>query len=396
MEGLLVSALPDKPPLLLVKEFLTMATTYNRQSMGNLKTLLAPISESNPVGENLYYDPLYDQIKEARREDDPTLSQGVWQIELKKADWPLVENLCCQALISKTKDLQIAAWLAEAWIAMDQLEGIIKGINLLQSLSESYWDQIYPTMDDDDNERRLHMCEWLDTAFKKRLVMMPVLENPLNSSYVTLADWMQANRLDNISKRSPDRQKILKKAELNNELTSEKIHQILNACPTNLLETLNQNTTNAFNTYEAFKKSLDTLLVDNSRPGMNECSEALKELQRFIKVGLEMTNTEEKPPLEQEEELLPPPSLPTSDVESTKETVIAFTSSLPNRAAAYKMINDIGTFLQTIEPHSPAPTLLKRIATWENKSISDIFKDFGDTPEDWTAFAKFLGFGDKK
>lgn len=371
-----------------------MAATYNRQSMGNLKTLLAPISESNPVGDNLYYDPLYDQIKEARREDDPTLSQGVWQIELKKADWPSVENLCCQALISKTKDLQIAAWLVEAWISMDQLDGVNKGISLIQALSESYWDHLYPTMNDDDIERRLHMYEWLDTAFKNRLVVIPVLQNPLNSAHITLADWMQANRLDTVSKRSPERQKILKQAELKNELTMEKIQQILSACPKELLENLNLGTAKAFNAYENFKKSLDTLLKDNSRPAMNDLSDSLKELQRFIKAGIDLSNSEEKQP--SEEEAFPAAHLPTSAVETgSSERTTSLASPPPTRAAAYKMIGDIGNFLQSIEPHSPAPTLLKRIATWENKNISDIFKDFGDTPNDWTVFAKFLGFGDK-
>ena len=384
----------DKPPLPLAKGILSMAATYNRQSMGNLKTLLAPISESNPVGDNLYYDPLYDQIKEARREDDPTLSQGVWQIELKKADWPSVENLCCQALISKTKDLQIAAWLVEAWISMDQLDGVNKGISLIQALSESYWDHLYPTMNDDDIERRLHMYEWLDTAFKNRLVVIPVLQNPLNSAHITLADWMQANRLDTVSKRSPERQKILKQAELKNELTMEKIQQILSACPKELLENLNLGTAKAFNAYENFKKSLDTLLKDNSRPAMNDLSDSLKELQRFIKAGIDLSNSEEKQP--SEEEAFPAAHLPTSAVETgSSERTTSLASPPPTRAAAYKMIGDIGNFLQSIEPHSPAPTLLKRIATWENKNISDIFKDFGDTPNDWTVFAKFLGFGDK-
>ena len=80
-----------------------MTTTFDRQSMGNLKTLLGPISAAHPVGDNLYYDPVYDQIKEARREDDPTLSQGVWEFDLKKADWAVVENLCSRALITQTK-----------------------------------------------------------------------------------------------------------------------------------------------------------------------------------------------------------------------------------------------------------------------------------------------------
>ena len=71
--------------------------------------LLTPLSEGDGVGKYLRYDPLYDQIKDARREDDVTLSQGIWQTEIKRADWPLVETLCLDALTTKTKDLDFRA-----------------------------------------------------------------------------------------------------------------------------------------------------------------------------------------------------------------------------------------------------------------------------------------------
>ena len=116
---------------------------------------------------------------------------------------------------------------------MDQLEGIIKGITLIQELAKAFWDDIYPQIHEDDNERRTHLFEWLDTTLTNRLVMLPILKNPLNASHVSLADWMQATRLETVSKRSPDRQKMLQQAEQQHELTLEKIHQILNTCPKN-------------------------------------------------------------------------------------------------------------------------------------------------------------------
>jgi type VI secretion system protein ImpA len=81
-----------------------------------LDALLAPISDEQPAGEWLRYDDLHDRIKEARREDDPDLPLGVWQTELKRADWPTVQTLCAGALAGYSKDLQLAAWLLEARI----------------------------------------------------------------------------------------------------------------------------------------------------------------------------------------------------------------------------------------------------------------------------------------
>src|SRR5258706_423802 len=48
--------------------------------------LLNPIPGENPSGANLRYAPVYDKIKEARREDDDA-PQGEWKHERKGYDW---------------------------------------------------------------------------------------------------------------------------------------------------------------------------------------------------------------------------------------------------------------------------------------------------------------------
>ena len=40
--------------------------------------LLEPIAGANPAGADLYYDKIFDQIKEARREEEDDLPAGDW------------------------------------------------------------------------------------------------------------------------------------------------------------------------------------------------------------------------------------------------------------------------------------------------------------------------------
>ena len=47
--------------------------------------LLQPIAGDSPGGVSLRYDPIYEKIKEARREDDDA-PQGEWQRARKVAD----------------------------------------------------------------------------------------------------------------------------------------------------------------------------------------------------------------------------------------------------------------------------------------------------------------------
>ena len=52
----------------------------------DLQKLVVPISDEKPSGESVRYTGTYDQIRQARREDDPGMKQGIWKTELKRAD----------------------------------------------------------------------------------------------------------------------------------------------------------------------------------------------------------------------------------------------------------------------------------------------------------------------
>src|SRR5258708_13004897 len=108
--------------------------------------LRSPIPGDNPSGKSLRYDPIYDKVREARREED-VLPQGDWSREIKKADWLLVTKLTTDALANKTKDLQLAAWLTEAHLHREHIAGLREGLDLLRGLMENFWDTLYPEIE---------------------------------------------------------------------------------------------------------------------------------------------------------------------------------------------------------------------------------------------------------
>src|SRR5687768_7644148 len=112
----------------------------------DLATLLAPVAPERPAGESLRYEGTHDRIRDARREDDPRLSQGIYQAEPKRADWAEVESLCLAAL-ARSKDLQIAAWLLEAWLHRYGFAGAREGLRLLCELCENFWDDLHPALE---------------------------------------------------------------------------------------------------------------------------------------------------------------------------------------------------------------------------------------------------------
>ena len=120
----------------------------------DIDAILAPIPGDNPAGEDLRYSPIYDEIKEARRADDP-LDRGDWQREIKTSDWDKVIAVSVEALTGKTKDLQIGAWFVEALTMSEGFEGFVAGIKILSGFLRDSWDNLYPGIDDGDLDYRV-------------------------------------------------------------------------------------------------------------------------------------------------------------------------------------------------------------------------------------------------
>jgi type VI secretion system protein ImpA len=135
--------------------------------------LLNPIEGENPSGANMRYAPVFDKIKEARRQDDDA-PQGDWQRERKTADYKTVFKLAGETLATKTKDLQLAAWLTEALVHTEGFSGLRQGLNLIHGLIENFWDTLYPEIEDDDLELRAAPIEWVGTKLDEQLRKTPI------------------------------------------------------------------------------------------------------------------------------------------------------------------------------------------------------------------------------
>lgn len=122
--------------------------------------ILNPIPGDNPSGESLEYAPVYDQIKEARRESDADwLDDRV----RKTADWKVVVQLAGDTIATRSKDLQVAAWLTEGLLKTEGFAGLRAGLELCKTLVANFWDTLYPPIEDGDLEFRAAPLEWIGT-----------------------------------------------------------------------------------------------------------------------------------------------------------------------------------------------------------------------------------------
>src|SRR5206468_995807 len=122
------------------------------------------------------------KIKEARREDED-IPQGEWQIARKTADWPLVIKLTKEALATRSKDLQLAVWLAEAMLRREGFAGFRSALDTIGGLLEQQWEYLYPEIDDGDMEMRAAPLDWLGMKLDLAARRVP-LDRPGH-------DWLQ-------------------------------------------------------------------------------------------------------------------------------------------------------------------------------------------------------------
>ncbi|HZS53484.1 MAG TPA: type VI secretion system protein TssA [Bryobacteraceae bacterium] len=143
--------------------------------MPEIERFLEPIPGDNPAGTYLRYDPIYAKIEEARRKEDPaTIAKLNLGRDAKVADYKLVVQTAEDVLVKRTKDVQISAWLTEAWTYRERVPGLTAGLQLTKALLEKFWDNIYPEIDEGDLGDRRMPLDWIgsstDSSFALRSV----------------------------------------------------------------------------------------------------------------------------------------------------------------------------------------------------------------------------------
>ena len=169
--------------------------------------LLNPIAGGNPAGADLRYDPVYEKIKEARREDDDA-PQGEWQHARKVADWPLVIKLAGDALATRSKDLQLAAWLGEAMLRREGFGAFHATLDVTRGLLDKFWEHLYPEIEDGDLEMRAAPLDWIGLKLD-----IPVKLAPLNRAGHSYLQYAEARSIGTEQEADGDTARRAKREE---------------------------------------------------------------------------------------------------------------------------------------------------------------------------------------
>lgn len=353
----------------------------------DLKQLIAPIAGDNPAGVSLRYENTYQNIAEARREDDATLPQGNWERPLKRADWIQVDQLCTDALANRSKDIQIAAWLAEAWLHLHGLDGLARGLGLIESLCISYWDAIYPQIEDGDIEYRVAPFVWINDNLPLALRRaVPIVEDvsQISEAKLSLADWSKAVRMENVARKDANAAKLA-------ELAKTPTRAIFKTSAALTSPAFYGELYEGIDHCDAAAIALEQLMLEKLKddsPGLAHLRVALEEMRNAVhefnggrtahapqKTEARVSGQETTALRSTAEATVKGNEMAEIDTKPSEFAGAPGSGRITSREEAFRRMDEAADYLMRTEPHSPCPYLVKRAVAWGNMPLTELLQE---------------------
>ena len=334
----------------------------------DISALLAPINEQSPCGEDYSFSNEFHAIKKAKTQDDVLLDQGDWVTEPKQADWSFVSTTSTDLLQSKSKDIRLLTWISEAWAHLYGFEGIAKSLELSHQLLDQYWLMLHPEVQDDDLDQRIGLLQGLINQLPALIKKVPLIKQ---APFYHLLDYDNFLYHENIRrKQSDDYESSSNQTELeqfeNALLNTDKAFQQQNY----------QYFSDILQHWATLKKVLDDLLgldspsfaaIDSS---LDSIHNSLKKIYKtdFFAQSTPSTTAEIEHSTTSIMQQIPNQATAAHNQLSFQPHV---QSHVENREQAMRVLQEISSYFQKNEPHSPVSYMLQKTIKWSQMPLHE-------------------------
>ena len=344
----------------------------------DIAPLLAPVNADTPGGIDLSFSPEIDAIQEMRREDDPTLDQGEWVATLKTADWAGVARTCEAILSTRSKDLRVAGWLADAWARLRGFEGLADGLDLTAGLVEAHWDQLHPLPEDGDQEQRIGNLRWLAARIDQLVPSIPLVLHAGRKSSLADIAGARAKRLAGNTPQNTPPQSDPNAPPAEPVLTLETVWRDVTSAGREAARTRRAHVTRARVALAQLQAGVDARLGDDAPSFVaprNALDKALDELARLERE----CNFNETPAAQA---ATPGDSVVTTPTSEPGTPVVPrVPGRIETRAQALEQLRLVAAFFRSTEPHSPVAYLADKAVRWSEMPLHEwlraVVKDGG-------------------
>ena len=362
------------------------ADRYFRATVGHgWDALLAPVSVEAPVGVPAAQDESYRRIRHEREEEDATLPLGPWERELKRANWVAASELTAAALAGRSKDLQLAAWLFEALIARSGFQAVAPSLRLIDALLQQYGGHLHPQ----DSEHRLNLLLWIGQKLLPplRRVMITATGSGIDFSW---NDWEQAQRNEQL-RASLGKQR---EGELEGATLAE-VGAALACTPDARILFLRDCLRDGLTALQALEHTLDATLGDEA-PGLSSMRNLLERIDVVLAADARRRGVA-MPDATAAHAAGPAHDGGSHDDASHDHGSEADDDAVMgsiDRRQVYAALADIAHALETIEPHSPVPYLIRRAVAWGSLNTAQLYSEVFVRCGGQINIFELLGLGD--
>lgn len=329
----------------------------------DLDSLLAPIQGENPAGQDIRYT-LHDAIKEARRSDDG-LEQGAWKTNQKSSDWNAVISLSTEALVAKSKDIQVGIWLMEALGKKHGWHGLRDGFRLIRELLQRFWPSLYPPIEEGDLEFRAAPFEALNQSLPFTIRSLPVTTGPDSYSWFS---YDESRTTENLGRKDPA-QKAARVEQ--GKLTGEQFDKVVGELKRAFYEGLARAVGQVWDEFQQLEREVDEKF-GRAAPSLLDAKKALEDCRTLVGgILVEKRKLEPDP-------IADAGSNGTSDDTATGPNASEsrpLTIEPRSRADALKRLEAVAAFFRRTEPHSPVAYLVQRAVRWGEMPLEEWLKD---------------------
>ena len=345
------------------------------ESILDIPALIAPISEDTPTGLDLREEASaqYYAIKDARnsartnernRLFDETATQGV------DAEWRTVMEIAPRILMEESKDLEIATWLLEAAIRYHGFKGLSEGFELIASLIDQYWDNLYPIPDEDGIETKVAPLTGLNGEGGEGTLLAPLRSVPFTddtgAGEYSFWQYQQARDISRIND-DDERQQRIAASGISLDNIDRAVSETSSEFYTEILADLSS-TLSHFKTVNDLLDDhcgMDAPPASNIRQTLEEIEGAIKHLAGY-KIDLPIDDLPTGPDGE---------SIEGTPTGNTAQGTTTASGPVQSREQAFKQLEQISHFFKNTEPHSPLSYLLQKSVRWGKMSLPDLMKE---------------------
>jgi type VI secretion system protein ImpA len=339
--------------------------------------LMAPFPGDNPAGINLREevapDAVYQQIRNARSEARAEERRQSKDQETNP-DWGPVLSLGRQAIVEKSKDIDVATYMLEALIRKHGFGGLRDGLKLIRLMVERFWDSLYPQPDEEGQAGRVGILMGVMETFPVQINRIPLTEvgaadkGPFNRWHYERAPRIAAT-LESL-KEAAKREQLLSEKDT---VTQDMIRQAEAESSPPFYGELLESLTEAMNE----QQQLFALLAD--RCGTDERGLPLVSAPSGFREALEgclkiiAPIAKEKMPAEPVMEHVE--QTPGEGPKPERGPAGEVSGRITTRNEAFETLLRVARFFRETEPQSPVSYALERIVRWGKLPLPELWSE---------------------